>query len=55
MTRRILGSIKLGHELNLIAILSVAITGNFPGYAATGVEEDSLIIILAVQLHGLFF
>lgn len=43
------------HELNLITILGVAITGDFPGYAATGVEEDSLIIILAVHLHSLFF
>lgn len=41
--------------MNLLAILSVITTGDYPGYAVTGVEEDSIIIILAVQLHSLFF
>ena len=41
--------------MNLLAILSVITTGDYPGYAITGVEEDSLIITWAVHLHSLFF
>lgn len=39
----------------MLGIAYTLLTGDFPGYAATGVEEDSLIIILAVHLHSLFF
>lgn len=39
----------------MLGIIYTLATGDFPGYAATGVEEDSLIIILAVQMHSLFF
>lgn len=41
--------------MNLLAVLGVAFTGDFPGYAITGVEEDSLIITAVLSLHGLFF
>ena len=41
--------------MNLLAILGVITTGDYPGYASTGVEEDSIIIQAMLSLHGLFF
>lgn len=41
--------------MNLLAILSVITTGDYPGYAIAGIEEDSLIITAMLSLHGLFF
>lgn len=31
------------------------LTGDYPGYAITGVEEDSIIITAMLSLHGLLF
>lgn len=39
----------------MLGIIETLLTGDFPGYAISGVEEDSIIITLAVQLHSLFF
>lgn len=39
----------------MLGIIYTLATGDFPGYAISGVEEDSIIITLAVQLHSLFF
>ena len=36
-------------------IIYTLLTGDYPGYALTGIEEDSLIIALAVQMHSLFY
>ena len=33
----------------------VVMTGDFPGYAATGVEEDNPLVVLALALHTLLF
>jgi len=41
--------------VNLLAVLSVVATGDYPGYAVTGIEEDALIIQAMLSLHGLFF
>lgn len=39
----------------MLGIIETLITGNFPGYTITGVEEDSIIITAMLSLHGLFF
>lgn len=39
----------------MLGIIQTLITGDFPGHAITGVEEDSLIITAMLSLHGLFF
>ena len=31
------------------------VTGDFPGYAFTGVEEDHLFVETVLMMHGLFF
>lgn len=39
----------------MLGIIRTLLTGDYPGYAITGVEEDSLIIAAMLSLHGLFF
>lgn len=38
-----------------LGIIQTLLTGDFPGYATTGIEEDSIIIQTVLILHGLFF
>lgn len=37
----------------MFGIIHTLLTGDYPGYALTGVEEDSIIITLALLWHGL--
>ena len=39
----------------MLGIICTLLTGDYPGYASTGVEEDSIIIQAMLSLHGLFF
>ena len=39
----------------MFGIIHTLLTGDYPSYAITGVEEDSLIITAMLSLHGLFF
>ena len=39
----------------MLGIIQTLLTGDFPGYAITGVEEDSIIIQTVLNMHGLFF
>ena len=39
----------------MLGIFHTLLTGDYPGYASTGVEEDSIIIQAMLSLHGLFF
>ena len=39
----------------MLGIIHTLLTGDYPGYATTGVEEDSIIITLALLWHGLIF
>lgn len=39
----------------MLGIIYTLLTGDFPGYATTGVEEDSIIIQTVLNMHGLFF
>ena len=41
--------------MNSLAILQTIVTGDFLGYAATGVEEDHPVIAWALALHQTFF
>lgn len=36
-------------------LLSTVVTGDFMGYLATGVEEDSPVVIALLALHTLLF
>lgn len=36
-------------------MLSIILSGDFLGYAATGIEEDSPLVTLALALHTLLF
>lgn len=38
----------------MTGILYTLLTGDFPGFAFCGVEEDSLIITAALELRGFF-
>lgn len=40
---------------NLDALLSIIQTGEFLGYAATGIEEDHPLVIIALAIHQLLF
>ena len=37
----------------MLGIICTLLTGDYPGYALTGIEEDSIIITLALLWHGL--
>lgn len=39
----------------MTGILYTLLTGDFPGYAIAGVEEDSTIIQTVLLMHGLLF
>lgn len=39
----------------MLGIIQTLLTGDYPGYAITGVEEDSIIIQTVLNMHGLFF
>lgn len=39
--------------MNITAILRAVLTGDYLGYAATGVEEDSPIVTAALALHSI--
>lgn len=39
----------------MLGIIYTLLTGDFPGYATTGVEEDSITIQIVLNMHGLFF
>lgn len=39
----------------MLGIIYTLLTGDYPGYAATGVEEDSIIIQAVLNMHGFFF
>lgn len=39
----------------MLGIICTLLTGDYPGYVLTGVEEDSLIIQTVLNMHGLFF
>ena len=39
----------------MLGIIYTLLTGDYPGYALTGIEEDSIIITAMLSLHGLFF
>ncbi|WP_264674061.1 hypothetical protein [Brevibacterium sp. CFH 10365] len=39
----------------MFGIIYTLLTGDYPGYALTGIEEDSIIITAMLSLHGLFF
>lgn len=39
----------------MTALLHTILTGEFLGYAATGFEEDSPIVIAALALHAALF
>ncbi len=39
----------------MLGVIYTLLTGDYPGYASTGVEEDSIIIQAMLSLHGLFF
>ena len=41
--------------MNSLTILQTIVTGDFLGYAATGVEEDHPVIVWALALHTLLF
>lgn len=41
--------------MNTTAILWTIVTGDFLGYATTGVEEDHPVIDWALALHALLF
>ncbi len=35
--------------------LSIILSGDFPGFSVTGIEEDSPIVLLALLLHRILF
>lgn len=37
------------------ALIHTVLTGDFLGYAVTGVEEDHPVVLAALALHQLFF
>ena len=36
-------------------LLGIIVSGDFPGFAATGLEEDNPVVIFLLALHTLLF
>ena len=39
----------------ITSLMHTVLTGDFLGYAATGIEEDHLLVILALAIHASLF